>query len=110
MIEEQKILDVLDAIDRGDDQIIRPVLRDRGCIRSETASGWVFWVFDDAGCWDYIESVQPPGGERINLWAYLDRVNGVEIEPDKWKEHPTYAAYERVRSWRPNHVRRWPGW
>lgn len=102
-VPEQDILTVLEAIDRGDVQIIRPVLRDCGCIRSETENGWVFWVFDDAGCWDYIERVRTPSGQIVDLWAYMHDGSTVDMSHAdvmaKWKAHPTYEGYERVRDW-----------
>lgn len=34
----------------------------------ETPDGWQFEVFMDCGEPDYINWVQPPGGERIDMW------------------------------------------
>lgn len=61
--------------------------------RGFTSAGWVFVVFNDAGDWDYIDSVRSPEGDLVLLWAEDGPGSGPEWEP--------------VREWTPDNEERW---
>jgi hypothetical protein len=69
-LTEAEILEVLQAIELRTiqllpDHVIHP--NDSGNILYTTSTGWKLVVFNDVGCWDYLDSMQAPDGRRATF-------------------------------------------
>lgn len=75
---EAEILAVLSAIERKE-LSVRLLPGEEGAWgpsrpRYETANGWILEVWNDAGEWDYLESVTSPTGEVLDFEEMSERL------------------------------------
>jgi hypothetical protein len=66
-LTEAEILDVLQAIALRTilllpEHVMHP--NDSGNMLYTTSTGWKLVVFNDVGCWEYLDSMQAPDGRR----------------------------------------------
>jgi hypothetical protein len=66
-ITEAEILAVIRDIEAGRLSVVKDTVWDMGgCPTFTTSSGWKFVVFNDAGQWDYFESISAPDGRFLD--------------------------------------------
>jgi hypothetical protein len=81
-ISEREILDVIAAIESGAVTVVKDDVWDMGgCPEFVTSTGWRFLVFNDAGQWDYFESVTAPDGRRIEPLDFDDMATVNDYAP-----------------------------
>lgn len=106
--------EALRALHRADAGVVSlERLTDTSCANNEykTGDGWIFWVFDDVGEWDYIAAFQAPDGDQIDVWSFMHEEGpwldwayepfeerGPEPDPDQWQS---------VRAWKPSKRNLW---
>jgi len=85
-IPREEVADFLRAIKRGWITLAPIVPPETLYPKWLASNGWKVCVFDDAGCWDYIEWVESSDGRRSeyqDLYPEVSEPNPIyELEPD----------------------------
>ena len=73
----QALRELLNGLARG--SIGLRSINSRASVHVEymTANGWKLRVFNDCGCWDYLESAEDPSGQLLD-YDEVQAVRGVE--------------------------------
>lgn len=70
LLEENEVLAVLHAIERGEVTIPeddrRAAIEGWGDVEFTCSNGWRFVIYNDAGVWDYIIEVVAPDGRTLD--------------------------------------------
>jgi len=90
-VSEDEVLEVIARVEAGDLLVTKDCSWDVGAlgVKFTTEDGWRIVVFNDAGQWDYIETVEAPDGRFLES-PEIDEMPCVE------DYHPATVAIARL--------------